>query len=420
MAVKRFDAGRLDKAERTPQGGLRIPARPTRVGVFEYRNADGSIRREYRPEEEVFHPDSLRSLAGAPVTDLHPKEQVNPDNWRNLAVGHVSETVGRDGMYVDAPLLVQDAGTIRLIETGERKELSCGYECDIDPTPGVWNGQVYDVKQVKITYNHVAIGPEGWGRQGATVAIRLDSGDAVQVQSQPEAKEETMKTVRIDGVDYEVGSEAHLQAVEKRHKAQEAKVAEQATQIASVTAEREREKGRADAAEKTSGELTVKLKEATDPKTMATKIKARADMTDKLRQIYRARNKKFDAAAEAAVSAGSDQEVLIMAIEAMDPGFKKEGKSPDFIQGYFASLFQNMKAQLGGGGETNPGAEGTEGVEEVASLDSPDDDEEEPRRMDHRSTPHDARRGYVRQSRDDEEDDRPDWQKPLAVSKDRR
>jgi hypothetical protein len=323
-------------------------------------------------------------------------------------------------VHVDAPLFVQDAGTIRLIKSNERKELSCGYECDIDATPGVWNGQVYDVVQRKIIYNHVAIGPEGWGRQGATVAIRLDSGDAVQVESQPEAKGETMKTVRIDGVDYEIGTDACMQAIEKRHRAQEAKISEQATQITSMTAERDREKGRADAAEKTSGELTAKLKEATDPKTLATKIKARADMTDKIRLIYRARGKKFDAAAEASVSAGSDQEVLIMAIKAMDPAFKEEGKSPDFIQGYFASLFQSMKAQLGtGGGETNP-AEETEGVEEVASLDSTEDEDEQRGRMDQRSTPHAARRGYGRQGRDDEEDDRPDWQKPLAVSKDRR
>ncbi len=69
--VLRFDFnGSSGEFKRTPQGFLRVNARLTKVGIFKY---DGG--REYRSEEEVFRVDSLVSLKGAPVTDLHPSEK---------------------------------------------------------------------------------------------------------------------------------------------------------------------------------------------------------------------------------------------------------------------------------------------------------------------------------------------------------
>src|SRR5690606_28507268 len=49
------------------------------------------------------------------------------------------------------------------IESGERKEISLGYKCQLDPTPGTWNGESYDAVQKNIVVNHVALGPKGWG-----------------------------------------------------------------------------------------------------------------------------------------------------------------------------------------------------------------------------------------------------------------
>src|SRR5678816_1356476 len=68
----RFDVGVIGKLEKTPTGGVRVPARVTRTGVFPYMRADGSIQREYRPASEVFKADSLASLADAAVTVEHP------------------------------------------------------------------------------------------------------------------------------------------------------------------------------------------------------------------------------------------------------------------------------------------------------------------------------------------------------------
>lgn len=43
----------------------------TRTGVFLYQLPDGTVRREYRPPEEVFNADSLRLYKGIPITDDH-------------------------------------------------------------------------------------------------------------------------------------------------------------------------------------------------------------------------------------------------------------------------------------------------------------------------------------------------------------
>jgi len=156
-----------------------VPAYVTRAGVLEYKRADGTTVRELRHPDEVFRPASLESLSAAPLTDLHPKEMISPKNVRSLRVGHVGEAVRQDGHRVAATVTIEDEQIIALVERGERREISCGYACAIDATPGVWDGEHYDAVQRDIVYNHAALGPRNWGRAGSEVALRLDSGDAM-------------------------------------------------------------------------------------------------------------------------------------------------------------------------------------------------------------------------------------------------
>lgn len=174
--VQRFDTSRFDTIERTPQGGVRVPARVTRTGVFEYAREDGTIQREWRPPAEVFHVDALATLEDAPVTDLHPDEGfVEPSNYQRLARGH-ARAPRADGDYVAATLVVQDGALADAIERRDRSEISLGYRCRLDMTPGVLpNGERYDGVQRDIRYNHVAVGPKDWGRAGPDVKVRLDS-----------------------------------------------------------------------------------------------------------------------------------------------------------------------------------------------------------------------------------------------------
>lgn len=193
MEVLRFDFnGSSGDFKRTAQGFLRVNARLSKAGIFSYDNG-----REYRSEEEVFRADSLESLKGAPVTDLHPAEKssdsfVTPANTREHIIG-ITEGVERDGPYLKGSLIIFNEGAIKAIESGERKEISLGYKCRLDTTPGSANGEAYDAIQRDIIINHVAIGPKGWGRAGPDCAIRTDS---TILKGQ-----DVTETIRIDGID---------------------------------------------------------------------------------------------------------------------------------------------------------------------------------------------------------------------------
>lgn len=194
----RLDAGTVSSVRRTPQGGLRVDARLTRVGVLDYRNADGSVRREFRPPDEVFKAESLDTLRGAPVTDLHPSEMVRTDNHAVLARGHVGDDVRADERFVAATLYVQDSRLVEMVERGDRREISCGYTCDFDATPGEYEGERYDGVQRNITYNHAALGPREWGRAGSDVALRMDAADVWTSTAPAAGEEQAMKNKRKD------------------------------------------------------------------------------------------------------------------------------------------------------------------------------------------------------------------------------
>src|SRR5579859_2247880 len=201
--VLRIDEGSVRGVERTPQGGLRVDAAITRVGVLMYRDADGNEWGELRHPDDVFAADSLATLRSAPVTDRHPAEgEVNTSNWRSVAKGHVADDVRRDGEFVAATILVQDAAEVDLVLDRKRSDLSAGYFCKVIDELGSYGGVPYTRRQTKIVYNHAALLPPGAGRAGADVAIRMD-GAAVMV-TRTDARTETTKmlTIKLFGKEY--------------------------------------------------------------------------------------------------------------------------------------------------------------------------------------------------------------------------
>ena len=108
----------------TADGYVVCQPRIARTGIQLYAGAevgrpDLDQVRVYRPENEVMHKDSLKSLAGKPVTIEHPAEPVTAKNWKDLAVGHMGDEVLRDGEFVRVPLILMDAGAIDI--TRERQ-----------------------------------------------------------------------------------------------------------------------------------------------------------------------------------------------------------------------------------------------------------------------------------------------------------
>ncbi len=180
----------------------------TRVGVFDYRQPDGTVRRELRPSNEVFKQESLDSLIDAPVLAGHPA-MVTPENYSQYTKGNVSGTPKQDGKFVSSKLAVQDGTTLDGIDSGEIVEVSCGYTCDVVQQSGVFDGQPYDAVQTNIKYNHVGLGPRNWGRQGNDVALRLDGGAYIDSATEGSRK----MVIKFDGKDYEKGSDEHLTAL---------------------------------------------------------------------------------------------------------------------------------------------------------------------------------------------------------------
>lgn len=170
----RYDTHRLDGVETLPSGALRVPARVARVGVLEYDDGQGNTWGELVPESTLFSSDSMATLRGVALTDLHPGALVTPETRKGLQVGHVGDVIARDGAYLSAPVYVTDAEAIARVQSGERRDVSCGYSCDLDETPGTWEGKPYRAIQRARVYNHLGIGPEGWGRAGTDVSLRLD------------------------------------------------------------------------------------------------------------------------------------------------------------------------------------------------------------------------------------------------------
>lgn len=170
---------------------MRCDAWLSRSGVFEYRNADGTVRREYRPPEEVFRDDTMSSFSLVPVTHNHPPEPLNAHNTRQHMVGAVGETIRRDGSKVRASLIITDAETIEAMRKG-RNQVSCGYDVDLVDEPGMTpTGERYDARQTNIRGNHVAI--VDLGRAGPEAIVRMDSADAAMIRRDEDSLEDCAK-----------------------------------------------------------------------------------------------------------------------------------------------------------------------------------------------------------------------------------
>lgn len=65
--VIRLDSLPVNSTYFTEEGYLVDHPVLTSIGIFEYTNSDGSVRRELRLPEEVFKPESLKTYKGKPI-----------------------------------------------------------------------------------------------------------------------------------------------------------------------------------------------------------------------------------------------------------------------------------------------------------------------------------------------------------------
>jgi hypothetical protein len=127
----------------------------------------------------------MASFVGKPVTIGHPSVQVTPDNWADLAGGHIISARRGSPPYADflvGDVMVTKPEMIKLAEDG--CEISCGYDAayeEISPGRG---------RQTRIIGNHLAFLPDGKrGRCGPMCYV----GDCSMDVEEPDMNDKTVK-----------------------------------------------------------------------------------------------------------------------------------------------------------------------------------------------------------------------------------
>ena len=319
----RIDSGSLKPPQRLKNGNLRVDALITRTGVFNYSLPNGTIRKEYRPPEEVFKEDSLASFSLVTVTDDHPPVMVTADNAVKYSVGTTGENPTRtDDDFVMLPMVIIHKPTIKKMDQG-KVQVSCGYECDLDETPGVTpDGIRYDAIQRNIVANHVAIVEQG--RMGPKARVRMDGvGQMVTDEELTQAIPDTDRGKEINKMELTEAVEKAVKAT-ARADAADAKALEITKQLEALQGERD--------ALKSALEKTEKARMDAEASVIG-KVRARVVLEHKAAFL------KTD------LSAMSDREIKVAAIKHFDSVELGSDKSDDYVDARFdMSLERNAAA----------------------------------------------------------------------------
>lgn len=318
-------------ATKTAEGFLIARAPVTSVGVFTYRNKDGSLRRELRLPEEVFNEDSLNSLKMKPLTLLHPDEAVTPENIGDLSVGSVGTDVTTDSYRVYISLAATKKDGIDAVENGSARSLSCGYTCDIEWTSGTWMGMNYDCIQRNIRYNHVALVPVP--RAGDGNSIRMDAGEP-ELPKETTNNEESMdlKELHLDGADYKAEPQV-IAAYDKEKARADAAEKELAQLRTDSQSQLETLKGEKSAveAERDSFKERLDAMESEMPGKIEAAVKSRIDLVEKAKSAgVEVRDDMADAEIKKAVIAKEY------------PKANLDGKDESYIQARFDSACEEV------------------------------------------------------------------------------
>lgn len=352
------------KFERTPEGFLKGRAVVTSVGVFTYRNKDGTEHTELRLPEEVFAHESLESLKLKPLTMLHPSQLVTSQNVKDHIIGVVGDNPSKtsqqtygggqwvddedrtDGFHLAIDLAIHDEAAITQVVEGKMRALSCGYTCDLEEAESAarWCGVAYDYIQRNIRYNHVAIVPVA--RAGDAAKIKLDGADVESVlvnrKKLNEEGSKMLKKVKLDGITYEA-EETVIKALSDSVK----RVDELTSEVSKLEGERDAAIARADTAE-------AKAKEVAEvsPQKLDELVNARVQLRETAR------------VAEVEIRDGmTDEEIRKAVIVKLQPKANLDGKDSVYIQARFDAAVEGLAAKAdasnrsaGKGGEL-PGKE---------------------------------------------------------------
>jgi hypothetical protein len=349
----RYDVSPIEKYEMTPEGYLRVWASIARTGIQHYTDADGSIRKEFRPETEVASPESLASFAGKAITMEHPPVLLDSENTKNYQIGFTGSEIVYDNGFVKAVMTVTDRETIDKVMRGDVREVSAGYRVNYDPTPGVTDsGEHYDGIQKEISGNHVAIVRRG--RAGPQVRLHLDRLDAADPSLITHNEDPSMTAkVNFDGAEFEVSESVALAITKEREDAKmsyegmkkkydelqaaaDAMKSEMDAMEESMKGKMDSAEGRADALAEQVESLKVELEEAKQ-------INVDSIVEERLALISKAKP-VLDSAYE--FTGKSDREVMVDAIQAVrGDSVALDERSDDYVQAMFDTISEDAASR---------------------------------------------------------------------------
>jgi len=350
----RYDFSPIEKYELTPEGYLRVWASIARTGIQHYTDADGSIRKEFRPESEVASPESLASFAGKAITMEHPPALLDSENTKDYQIGFTGSEIVYDNGFVRAVMTVTDRDVIEKIMHGDVREVSAGYRVNYDPTPGVTDsGEHYNGIQTEISGNHVAIVRRG--RAGPQVKLHLDRQDAADPYLFSTEEDQTMSAkIVFDGAEFEVSESVALAITKERDDASMSykdmkmkydKLMKEAEDMKAKMADMEhgmKEKedsleGRSDALQEQVDSLKAELEEAKQ-------VNVDSIVAERLALIEKA---KPVLDAEYAFAGKADREVMVDAIKTVrGDSVELDGRSDDYVLAMFDTIAETAAAHV--------------------------------------------------------------------------
>lgn len=167
---------KIGSVTKTSDGYYHVQAPISKVGILQYLQTDGSIKRVFVPKETLMDSNSIETIKFKPITNGHPKENVSPSNYKKLVAGSCGEISAFIDPFVMASFSICSDDAISDIQSG-KTEISAGYTCEVIPESGEYNGEKYDYVQRNRIYDHIAIVYEG--RAGHDVSMNFDEKDNI-------------------------------------------------------------------------------------------------------------------------------------------------------------------------------------------------------------------------------------------------
>ena len=307
----------------TDSGALIVPCRISRTGTQKYLAKELGLKdldpneviEVHRAEEEVFNAESINSMRSLPVTVLHPKEPVTPENASEYQVGMIEGLPVKDEDTLAGTLVINNVKGLEAIEGGT-EELSLGYSCDIVLKDGEYH-------QRNIRGNHLAIVPRG--RAGNVCRI----SDAALEASDEEVKEGDVV------VESRIGDEAMMLLMQS--------VMSEKIKVADAKAELENTvKDLVEKQEALSLEVNdAKEKHVADSETIANleeEVKQAKSITDAEIMDRCAVISKAEVILGDVDKTLSALEIKMQVVSKRYPEIPLEDQSPEFVDGLFASV----------------------------------------------------------------------------------